>query len=164
MEMRLFQRIAMAIVIVATFALAACDKDTPTSTPDQTIKKAACLGFNITITSGPDSGMTFDGDLMMSIEPSGFFKAALEPSNDADRASLFIGDSTRITNHATGQANGTSVTWILYTSDGKPLFGSGMIDLDADPQTLRGMVSGPAPNDIGIFHGRWFPPYIRTVS
>src|SRR5438128_2246379 len=127
MDMRFFQRLAVVLAIVAVTGLAACDKDSPTSTTDQTIKQAACLGCNITVTNGPDSGKTYDGDLMMSIEPAGYFKASLVPADAAHLTTISVQDSTRIFAHATGQANGTSVTWILYAADGKPIYGSGMI-------------------------------------
>jgi hypothetical protein len=155
----------IALAIIAATALCSCDKDSatsPTTTPAN--KQAACLGFNVTTVSGRDSGVTYDGDLIMTIEPSGYFTGALMPADPANQALLSIGDSTRIKARVTGQVNGVQVSWLLYIGDSTRIFGSGMIDLNANPQTLRGSTSGPERNDIGIFHGRWFPPYIRTVS
>ncbi len=158
---------SLLALLTATF-LAGCDKDddTPASpTPAASApKRAACLGFNVTVTAGPDSGRTWDGDLMMTLEPSGYFTAVLVPVDSAVRATLTVTDSSTVMARATGQANGVSVNWILHFVGGEEVFGSGMIDLTVDPQTLRGITSGPTTSDRGVFHGRWFPPYIRTVS
>jgi hypothetical protein len=31
-------------------------------------------------------------------------------------------------------------------------------------QELRGILNGPTDRDFGVYHGRNYPPYIRTIS
>ena len=158
------QRLLVTLGVTVAAGLCSCDNDSATAPVTPASKQAACLGFNITTVSGRDSGLTYDGDLIMTIEPSGYFTGALVPADPANQTTLRITDSTKIIARVTGQANGVQVSWLLYRGDSTRIFGSGMIDLNAPQQTLRGTTNGPDREDNGVFHGRWFPPYIRTVS
>jgi hypothetical protein len=143
------------------------------------ITRAACLGFTMDVTQGPNAGRSWTGDLLMDVDAAGFFDATLIPENPLARLLLALPEGppgvafrASATCFGTGQVYGTMVTWTLYCG-GDRLTGFGHIDPLAPPQDagglptggeLRGMFVGPTSSDFGFFHGSRYPPYIRTIS
>jgi hypothetical protein len=126
--------------------------------------KFACLDFLVQVTSGPNAGKTIGGDLILTTDSSGGFVGNLVKAGDADRNTLTIRQGSEVLCTATGQVNGSQVSWILHCKDGSRVFGTGVVDTLAQSQELRGVTTGPDDRDFGIYHGRNYPPFIRIIS
>jgi hypothetical protein len=126
--------------------------------------KFACLDFVATVTSGPNAGRTWNGDLILDPDETGAFTGRLVPVGAADRETLEIREGTRTICRAVGQRNAAQVSWFLYCENNERLFGTGQITVAGEGQELRGILSGPTDRDFGVYHGRNYPPYIRTIS
>ncbi len=156
---------------LALTALLATDRPVASAQAVSDIVRAACLGFAMQVTSGPNAGQTWTGDLLLDVDPTGFFDATLVPAGPANRAALERPDGPLGTTrrgealcHGTGQLAGTMAAWTL-TCGADRLTGFGHIDTQTTPdQEMRGLVTGPTANDFGVFHGSNYPPYIRTIS
>lgn len=126
--------------------------------------KFACLDFLVKVTSGPHTGTTVGGDLVLTTDSGGAFAGDLVKVGDADRTTLTIRNGAEVLCTAVGQVNGAQVTWILHCKDGSRIFGTGLVDQVLDQQELRGVIAGPDDADVGVYHGRNYPPFIRIIS
>ena len=126
--------------------------------------KFACLDFVASVTSGPNAGRSWSGDLILSADKTGAFTGLLVPVGDADRQTLEIRDRSRAICRAVGQRNGAQVTWFLFCQNNERIFGTGQVTPVGDGQELRGIAQGPTDRDFGVYHGRNYPPYIRIIS
>lgn len=115
------------------------------------------------MTSGPNAGRSWSGDLILKADDSGAFAGHLVPVGAADRQKLEVTDRSRIICRAVGQRNGAQVSWFLYCGNER-IFGTGQITPVGDTQELRGITQGPSDSDFGVYHGRNYPPYIRIIS
>lgn len=159
------------VAIASTLVMAAaCSSDLPTSTQasGQPPSRFACLDFEAHVTSGPDQGKSWTGDLVLNADGTGAFTGYLVPQEYVDRDKLVVKDPSKATCRAIGQRNGLTISWFLYCTDGNRVFGTGQLTTpvpdDASKEELRGIIQGPADNDFGIYHGRNYPPYIRIIS
>lgn len=133
--------------------------------------KFACFDFVAMVTSGPNAGRSWSGDLILNAEKSGAFTGYLVPPSAADRQSITVKDKSGAICRAVGQRNGAQVSWFLYCGDDR-IFGTGQVTPVAASQTgpvqtnqeLRGIIQGPTDRDFGVYHGRNYPPYIRIIS
>jgi hypothetical protein len=117
-----------------------------------------------TVTSGPNVGRAWSGDLVLTPDDTGAFTGMLVPPGVADRRTLEVRDESRAICRAIGQRNGAQVTWFLYCPNNERIFGTGQVTVIGDHQELRGITNGPTDSDFGVYHGRNYPPYIRTIS
>ena len=124
----------------------------------------ACLDFEATVTSGPNAGKSWTGDLVLNPDETGAFTGVLVPVGVADRNTLEVKDRSKAICRAVGQRNGAQVSWFLYCPNNEVVFGIGQITPVGNVQELRGILSGPTPTDFGVYHGRNYPPYIRIIS
>jgi hypothetical protein len=153
------------VVGVLLAALAACgDSGGDKASTQANGGKFGCLDFLATVTSGPNAGRSWSGDLILNADRSGAFTGLLVPVGDADRQTLTIRNSSGAICRAVGQRNGAQVTWFLYCKNNERIFGTGQITPVAKGQELRGIIQGPSDQDFGIYHGRNYPPYIRIIS
>lgn len=142
--------------------LAACSDDDDESA---TGNRFACLDFVATVTSGPNVGRSWSGDLILTEDDTGAFTGVLVPVGAADRQTLEVRDRSGTICTAVGQRNGAQVSWFLYCRDNERIFGTGQIrPTESGEQELRGITSGPTDADFGVYHGRNYPPYIRIIS
>lgn len=133
--------------------------------------KFACFDFVAMVTSGPNAGRSWSGDLILNADKTGAFTGLLVPAGAADRQTITVKDSSGAICRAVGQRNGAQVTWFLYCGSDR-IFGTGQVVPTAasqagGPQTnqeLRGIIQGPTDRDFGVYHGRNYPPYIRIIS
>jgi hypothetical protein len=133
--------------------------------------KFACYDFVAMVTSGPNAGRSWSGDLILNADKSGAFTGLLVPPGAADRQTITVKDSSGAICRAVGQRNGAQVTWFLYCGPDR-IFGTGQVTRVAESQTgpvqtnqeLRGIIQGPTDRDFGVYHGRNYPPYIRIIS
>lgn len=116
------------------------------------------------MTSGPNAGRSWTGDLILDADRTGAFTGLLVPVGEADRQTLEIRDRGRAICRAVGQRNGAQVTWFLYSQNNERIFGTGQITPVGEGQELRGIAQGPTDRDFGVYHGRNYPPYIRVIS
>ena len=124
----------------------------------------ACLDFVATVTTGPGEGKSWTGDLVLTPDQTGAFTGVLVPVGAANRETIEVTDSSKAICRAVGQRNGTQVSWFLYCPENEVVFGTGQIAEFDGRQELRGILSGPGDSDFGVYHGRNYPPYIRTIS
>lgn len=144
--------------------LAACgDSEDEEATPAPRPEKFACLDFVATVTSGPNTGRSWTGDLILNADETGAFTGLLVPVGNADRQTLEIRNPSGAICRAVGQRNGAQVSWFLYCQNDR-LFGTGQITPVGQGQELRGILQGPDDRDFGVYHGRNYPPYIRIIS
>jgi hypothetical protein len=149
----------VAMLLLA--GLAACGGDDEAASGD----KFACFDFLAQVTSGPDAGKSWTGDLVLTPDETGAFTGVLMPLGQVDRTTLEVRDPSGAICRAVGQRNGAQVSWFLYCQNNERIFGQGQITPAPNgEQELRGIIQGPADNDFGIYHGRNYPPYIRTIS
>jgi hypothetical protein len=140
--------------------LAACGGSSATSNGG----KFACLDFLATVTSGPNVGRSWSGDLVLNADKTGAFTGQLVKVGDADRDKLEVHKGAQPICQAVGQRNGAQVTWVLYCANNERLFGTGQVTPAGQNQELRGILQGPTDRDFGVYHGRNYPPYIRIIS
>lgn len=126
--------------------------------------KFACLDFLATVTSGPNAGRSWTGDLVLNADKTGAFTGRLVRVGDVDRQTLEIHSGAGTICRAVGQRNGAQVTWFLYCDNNERLFGTGQVTPAGQDQELRGILQGPTERDFGVYHGRNYPPYIRIIS
>ena len=150
---------------MALLALAAACGDDADENPSTSAAggRFACLDFVASVTSGPSAGRSWSGDLILRADNSGAFTGLLVPVGDADRQTLEIRNSSRAICRAVGQRNGAQVSWFLYCGSDR-IFGTGQITPIGEGQELRGITQGPTDRDFGVYHGRTYPPYIRSIS
>jgi hypothetical protein len=151
------------VIGVLLIALAACggsDDDEASDTGD----KFACLDFVAAVTTGPNAGRSWAGDLVLDPDDTGAFTGRLVPVGSVDRQTLEIREGSRVICTAVGQRNGAQVSWFLYCENNQRIFGTGQIRPVGDSQELRGITQGPTDQDFGVYHGRNYPPYIRIIS
>ena len=155
--------LAIGLVLAA---LGACGGSTTSSAAKSaTAGNFGCLDFLARVTTGPNSGKSWSGDLILNADKTGAFTGYLVPVGAANRQTLVIEDRSKVICRAVGQRNGAQVTWFLYCQNNERIFGTGQITPVADGnQELRGILSGPSDNDFGVYHGRNYPPYIRIIS
>ena len=155
--------IAMGLALAA---LAACggSKNETSAAKSATAGNFGCLDFLARVTSGPNAGKSWSGDLILNADKTGAFTGYLVPVGAANRQTLVIMDRSHVICRAVGQRNGAQVTWFLYCNGGDRIFGTGQITPVGDSQELRGIIQGPTDTDFGIYHGRNYPPYIRIIS
>jgi len=154
-----------AAIAVALAVLVACGGSSSNSADKSaTAGNFGCLDFLARVTSGPNAGKSWSGDLILNADKTGAFTGYLVPVGAADRKTLEIRDRSGIICRAVGQRNGAQVTWFLYCNGGDRIFGTGQITPVGDSQELRGIIQGPTDTDFGIYHGRNYPPYIRIIS
>ena len=143
-------------------ALVACGDD---NNGGPTGNRFACLDFLISVTTGPNAGRTWSGDLVLTQDKTGAFTGLLVPVGAADRRTLVIRDRSGAICRAVGQRNGAQVSWFLYCQRNERIFGTGQITpAPGGGQELRGITNGPTDSDFGVYHGRNYPPYIRIIS
>jgi hypothetical protein len=137
----------------------------PASSPeaDRTQGRFACLDFVATVTTGPGTGKSWTGDLVLTPDETGAFTGYLVPVGAANRETLEV-DRSRAICRAVGQRNGAQVSWFLYCPNNEIVFGTGQVAYIRGVQELRGILSGPGDRDFGVYHGRNYPPYIRIIS
>jgi hypothetical protein len=138
--------------------LAACSDDKSAG------RTFACLDFLAQVTSGPNAGHMWTGDLILNQDRTGAFTGVLVAPGGADRETLKVHDDARKICRAVGQRNNAQVSWFLYCDNNERIFGTGQITPAGDHQELRGIISGPTDGDFGVYHGRNYPPYIRVIS
>ncbi len=151
---------AIGLVLAALVACGGSDDDASKSA---TAGNFACLDFLARVTTGPNAGRSWSGDLILKADKTGAFTGFLVPVGAADRKTLEIRDRSGIICRAVGQRNGAQVSWFLYCGTDR-IFGTGQITPVGDSQELRGITQGPTDNDFGVYHGRNYPPYIRIIS
>jgi hypothetical protein len=157
------------LVAVLMAVLAACGDDgeegaTATTVAEGAPQKFACLDFEARVVNGPNAGRAWTGDLVLGVDKTGLFTGFLVPSQYVDRDKLEVRDTTKALCRAIGQRNGAQISWFLYCQQGERIFGTGQITSQAGEEELRGIISGPRDEDTGVYHGRNYPPYIRTIS
>ena len=157
---RRFRRWAVLGLLCA--ALVACGDSDDEET--QAGDKFACLDFVATVTSGPNVGRSWSGDLVLDPDDTGAFTGRLVPVGSADRQSLEIRQGAPTICRAVGQRNNAQVSWFLYCDNNERLFGFGQVTPVGESQELRGILNGPTDRDFGVYHGRNYPPYIRIIS
>jgi hypothetical protein len=158
-------RLRWVVIGLLFVVLAACgDSDEDDAAKSATGGNFACLDFLARVTSGPNAGKSWSGDLILKADDTGAFTGRLVPVGAANRETLEITDGARVICRAVGQRNGAQVSWFLYCANNERIFGTGQITVVGDSQELRGITQGPSDNDFGIYHGRNYPPYIRTIS
>lgn len=151
----------MATIFLAVLAACGGGGDEAGTTDN----KFACFDFLARVTSGPGAGKSWTGDLVLTQDDTGAFTGLLVPVGQVDRTTLEVRDPSGAICRAIGQRNGAQVSWFLYCQNNERIFGQGQITVTANnDQELRGITQGPADNDFGIYHGRNYPPYIRTIS
>jgi hypothetical protein len=123
----------------------------------------ACLDFVATVTTGPGTGKSWRGDLVLTPDETGAFTGYLVPVGAANRETLEV-DRSKAICRAVGQRNNAQVSWFLYCANNEVVFGTGQITYIGGVQELRGILSGPNDRDFGVYHGRNYPPYIRIIS
>lgn len=153
------------LVVALLFALlAACSDDDDGESA--TGNRFACLDFVASVTTGPNSGRAWTGDLVLTQDDTGAFTGVLVPGGAVDRQTLEVRDNAGSICRAVGQRNNAQVSWFLYCDNGERIFGTGQITPvpNSRDQELRGIISGPTDGDFGVYHGRNYPPYIRIIS
>jgi len=174
--LRTVRRILVVVVLVVL--VAACSDDDEESadrsaatnqpaTESQPVtgNRFGCLDFVASVTSGPNAGRSWSGDLILTQDDTGAFTGVLVPPGAADRQTLEVRDDSGAICRAVGQRNNAQVSWFLYCQNNEPIFGTGQITpAGRDQQELRGIISGPTDRDFGVYHGRNYPPYIRIIS
>jgi hypothetical protein len=155
------------VLVLAVLLASACGDDgddEEQAQPAPTQGRFACLDFVATVTSGPGAGKSWTGDLILTPDETGAFTGQLVPVGAANRETLEVTDPSRAICRAVGQRNGAQVSWFLYCANNEVVFGTGQIAPIRGVQELRGITSGPGDSDFGVYHGRNYPPYIRTIS
>ena len=155
------------MLVLAGLLAGACGSDddaTQRADSGPTKGRFGCLDFVATVTSGPGTGKSWTGDLVLTPDETGAFTGYLVPVGAANRETMEVTDRSRAICRAVGQRNATQVSWFLYCPKDEVVFGTGQIAEFGGTQELRGITSGPADNDFGVYHGRNYPPYIRTIS
>ena len=156
-------RARFVVVIVLLAALAACSGGSKDSAKGS--KNFACLDFVARVTSGPNAGRQWTGDLILTQDDTGAFTGVLVPVGAADRQTLEVHDRSGTICRAVGRRNNAQVSWFLYCQNNERIFGTGQITPAGNgQQELRGIINGPTDNDFGVYHGRNYPPYIRIIS
>jgi hypothetical protein len=153
-------RWAVLFVLLATLVACGDDGDGEASGAG----RFACLDFVATVTSGPNAGRSWTGDLVLDADETGAFTGLLLPPGVTDRQTLEVRDRSGAICRAVGQRNGAQVSWFLYCSDDERIFGTGQITPVGEDQELRGIIQGPTDRDFGVYHGSNRPPYIRIIS
>ncbi len=172
MESRPRFRSWWVLAFVLLGALAACGDDdendtaaAPAPAPAEAKpEKFACLDFEARVVNGPNAGRAWTGDLVLDVDKTGLFSGVLVPSQYVDRETLAVSDRSKALCRAVGQRNGAQVSWFLYCQQGERIFGTGQVTTQGGNEELRGIISGPRDEDTGVYHGRNYPPYIRTIS
>jgi hypothetical protein len=153
--------------VLAVLLAGACgddEEEAEQAQPGPTQGRFACLDFVATVTSGPGAGKSWTGDLVLTPDATGAFTGHLVPVGAASRETLEVTDPSRAICRAVGQRNGAQVSWFLYCPNDEIIFGTGQVADIRGVQELRGITSGPGDSDFGVYHGRNYPPYIRTIS
>ncbi len=153
-----------AALFLAAVVVTACGDGDDEQAQGQPTEKFACLDFVATVTSGPNTGRSWSGDLVLTPDETGAFRGLLVPPGVADRRTLEISDPSRATCRAIGQRNAAQASWFLYCPNREVIFGTGQVTVIGDHQELRGITNGPTDADFGVYHGRNYPPYIRIIS
>lgn len=153
--------------MLAVLLAGACgddDGDEQAADAGPTRGRFGCLDFVATVTSGPGTGKSWTGDLVLTPDETGAFTGHLVPVGAANRETLEVTDRSRAICRAVGQRNAAQVSWFLYCPNNEVIFGTGQITYIGGVQQLRGITSGPGDSDFGVYHGRNYPPYIRIIS
>ena len=156
------------VVVALLVVLSSCGSDEKASEPAAAATPAgrfACLGFEAKVTSGPDNGKVYTGDLVLDADASGAFTGVLVPAEFVNQESLKISDPSKATCRAIGQRNGLMISWILQCDGGERVFGTGQFTLRTDDtEEVRGVINGPQEGDFGVYHGTNRPPFIRVIT
>lgn len=168
--MEAIRRVRVGWVVVASLlvALSACGGEKKASEPAGPATPAgrfACLGFEAKVTSGPDNGKVYTGDLVLDADATGRFTGVLVPAELVNQETLKISDPSQAKCRALGQRNGLMISWVLQCDGGERVFGTGQFTLTPEgKEEVRGVVNGPQEGDFGVYHGTNRPPFIRIIT
>ena len=161
---RRLPRLVVLALLLAVMVACSDDDDGGDEASSPTGDRFACLDFVASVTTGPNAGRSWTGDLVLTQDKTGAFTGVLVPSSVVDRQTLEVRDRSGAICRAVGQRNNAQVSWFLYCQNNERIFGTGQITPVGNGQELRGILSGPTDRDFGVYHGRNYPPYIRIIS
>jgi hypothetical protein len=153
MTLRKFDLLLVA-VLIAFMLILSSSISTVIAAPSPTPSKSLSINclfaqFKATIYTGPDAGMSLQGNLHLHIDPDGSVTGVLKQANGPDI-------------HSVGQANGRAINLIFDLGQNRLIYGVGT--LQNPIQMCKGSAGGPFVGPDEKDAGSWLAPRMCSVD